>query len=143
VSLETATQPKCNFVDARTTERYRRLGLSMEIRAAAPLAKVHPRVAFATLFCGYEFGSFDLLQMRREAAAGQGELGPEPSLNISQLFLEPLLRRRTESAANVGVRFGSRLVSFESSDEHAIATIEDVRTGTSVTNRVLEFMNLG
>ncbi|MET4492073.1 FAD-dependent monooxygenase [Bradyrhizobium sp. LA7.1] len=124
-NLETATQPRCNFVNARTMEHFRRLGLAEEIRAAAPLAKMHPRVAFATRFCGYEFGSIDLLKTR----LGEGHLGPESGLSISQLFLEPLLRRHAQASKSVDVRFGWRLVSLDAGDGAATATVEDVRTG--------------
>ena len=129
-NIETATQPRCNFVNARAMEHYRRLGLSDEIRNAAPLAKIRPRIAYATRFCGYEFGSIDVLELRRAASGGDLSLQtPEPGINISQLFLEPLLRKRAESSKNVDVRFGVRLVGFDSRPDCVIAMTEDVRTG--------------
>ncbi|GGI27558.1 MULTISPECIES: FAD-dependent monooxygenase [Bradyrhizobium] len=124
-NLETATQPRCNFVNARTMEHFRRLGLAEEVRAAAPLAKMHPRVAFVTRFCGHEFGNIDLLKTR----LSEGQLGPESGLSISQLFLEPLLRRHAEASESVDVRFGTRLVALGGEDGAPIATVEDVRTG--------------
>lgn len=127
-NLKTATQPRCNFVNARSMEQYRRLGLAKEIRAAAPLRKTYARVAFATRYCGHELGSIDLEKMREDPVRGIDLLGPEPGLNISQLFLEPLLRKRAESSTSVDVRFGWRLKSFESSEDCGLATVEDVRS---------------
>src|SRR5262245_32855610 len=62
-NLETATHPRCNFTNARSMEHFRRLGLSAEIRATAPLRRVHPEVSFATRYCGYEFGRIDLTKV--------------------------------------------------------------------------------
>ncbi len=122
-NVVTAQHPRCNFVNGRTMEHFRRLGLADAIRAIAPLAKTRPRVAFATRFCGYEFGSIDLLQSRFETP------GPEPGVNISQLFLEPLLRDCAERASSVDVRFGWRLTAFAVEQNGAIASVEDVRSG--------------
>ncbi|MDH2401841.1 FAD-dependent monooxygenase [Bradyrhizobium sp. SSUT18] len=104
----TTRQPRCNCVNVRIMESFRRLVLSEEIRASAPPAEIRPRVAFATRIGGYELGSIDLLRARSEAP------GPEPSLNIPQLFARTAPFPRAERRSSVDARSGCRLEAEQS-----------------------------
>lgn len=112
---QTATHPRCNTTNARSMEHFRRLGIAAEVRSSAPLADTLPHVAYATRFCGKEFARIDLTKAR----AGTGtapEHGPflsaEGSVSISQLFLEPILKRNAERHGSVDIRFGWRVLDI-------------------------------
>lgn len=118
-NMTTATHPRCNTTNARSMEHFRRLGIADEVRAAAPLAETLPHAAYATRFCGREFARIDLTRARAgtgTAAPGQALLSSEGSVTISQLFLEPVLKRAAERHSSVSLRFGWRALDVA---EHA------------------------
>ncbi len=128
-NLETATHPRCNTTNARSMEHFRRLGIAAEVRGSAPLADTLPHVAYATRFCGKEFGRIDLLRARAGTgvtAAGDQFLSAEGSVSISQLFLEPVLRRNAELQASVDVRFGWRVLGITEHADGITAQIQQV-----------------
>ena len=131
-NLETATHPRCNTTNARSMEHFRRLGIADDIRRAAPLARTLPHAAYATRFCGHEFARIDLAAAR----AGTGNTGPggvvhsvESSVTVSQLFLEPVLKRHADRQESVDVRFGWRALQIEEKDDHVVVRVECVGSG--------------
>ena len=129
-NLETAKHPRCNNTNARTMEHFRRLGISEEIRANAPLAKYPPQVAFVTRFCGHEIGRIDLTKSRSTTNLPGTEFqSAERSITISQLFLEPILKRNAELKKSVSIRFGFRMIGFASSAEGVLVDVQNIQTG--------------
>jgi 2-polyprenyl-6-methoxyphenol hydroxylase-like FAD-dependent oxidoreductase len=129
-NLETAKHPRCNNTNARSMEHFRRLGISEEIRANAPLAKYPPQVAFVTRFCGHEIGRIDLTKSRSTTNLPGTEFqSAERNIAISQLFLEPILKRNAESKKSVSIRFGFRMIGFVSTPEGVLVDIENIQTG--------------
>ena len=129
-NLETAQHPRCNTTNARSMEHFRRLGLADEIRSNAPLAKFAPQVAFVTRFCGHELGRIDLSKYRSTTnTPGGAYQSAERSITISQLFLEPILKRNADARRSVSVRFGFRMTGFTSSGDGVLVDVENVRTG--------------
>ncbi|MFM9992149.1 MAG: FAD-dependent monooxygenase [Burkholderiaceae bacterium] len=129
-NLETAKHPRCNNTNARSMEHFRRLGISEEIRANAPLAKYAPQVAFVTRFCGHEIGRIDLSKYRSTTnVAGTEFQSSERSITISQLFLEPILKRNAELKKSVSVRFGFRMIGFVSTTDGVLVDVENIQTG--------------
>jgi 2-polyprenyl-6-methoxyphenol hydroxylase-like FAD-dependent oxidoreductase len=128
-NLKTATHPRCNSTNARSMEHFRRLGIAQDIRSNAPLAKFPPHVAFATRFCGYELGRIDLTRFRTSTkTVGGAYQSAEQGITISQLFLEPTLKRSVERKASIDLRFGVRMLSLESHRDGVIAHTENVQT---------------
>ena len=128
-NLETATHPRCNTTNARSMEHFRRLGIADAVRAGAPLIDTPPHVAYATRFCGHEFGRIDLTSAR----AGTGPMRPggtflsaEGSVTISQLFLEPILKRAAERQASVDVRFGWRVLDMAEEADRVVVRVQQV-----------------
>jgi 2-polyprenyl-6-methoxyphenol hydroxylase-like FAD-dependent oxidoreductase len=106
------------------------LGISEEIRANAPLAKYPPQVAFVTRFCGHEIGRIDLTKSRSTTNSPGTEFqSAERNIAISQLFLEPILKRNAESKKSVSIRFGFRMIGFVSTPEGVLVDIENIQTG--------------
>lgn len=122
-NLETARHPKCNYLNTRTMEHYRGLGLVEEVRHRG-ISGVSKAVAFRTRFCGYELGRIELTFLAHENWPG-----PEYPQHISQIALEPLLRERAEAMSGVDVRFGWRVVNLDQREAGSIVTIENIDTG--------------
>ncbi|HKR90208.1 MAG TPA: FAD-dependent monooxygenase [Phenylobacterium sp.] len=121
---ETARHPKCNYINTRTMEHFRRLGVADEVRNSG-LASDFPRaVAYRTRFCGFELGRIPLSFLALEEWPG-----PEYPLNISQLVVEPILKHHAEQMPDVSVRFGWRLTSLDQADDGVEGVIENVATG--------------
>ena len=123
-NAETARHPKCNYLNTRTMEHFRRLGIADEIRASG-LASDFPRaIAYRTRFCGFELGRIELTFL-----ALKDWPGPEYPLNISQIAVEPILKKHAEAMPDVSIRFGWRTVSINQGESAVEATIENVGTG--------------
>ncbi|MSQ57703.1 MAG: hypothetical protein EXR35_09430 [Limnohabitans sp.] len=94
------------------------------------MAKYPPQVAFVTRFCGYEIGRIDLTKYRSTTnVAGTEFQSAERSITISQLFLEPILKRNAELKKSVSTRFGFRMIGFVSTPEGVLVDVENVQTG--------------
>jgi 2-polyprenyl-6-methoxyphenol hydroxylase-like FAD-dependent oxidoreductase len=131
-NLETARHPKCNNTNARSMEHFRRLGVARDIRAVGLPAQTARENAYVTRFCGYELARmtrpYPLVEQGR-VTGGTAEFHktPEPPHTISQIRLEPILKRHAEQAADV--RFGVRLLSFSQDAAGVSALVEDVHSG--------------
>lgn len=115
--LETAQHPKCNSTNARSMEHFRRLGIAQDLRAAALPPDIVRASAYVTRYCGYEFGR--LPRPYSEFPT------PEIPNIVSQIVLERELRLHAERQAGVDVRFGWKLVSFDSGTDGIIAIVEN------------------
>jgi 2-polyprenyl-6-methoxyphenol hydroxylase-like FAD-dependent oxidoreductase len=129
-NTETAAHPRCNNTNARSMEHFRRYSIADEIRANAPLAKRAPQVAFVTRFCGHELGRIDLSPYRSGHLTPGGQFqSAERTVTVSQLFLEPILKRHAQAQASVDARFGVRAVAIEQGNGGVLVTVEDVASG--------------
>ncbi|HKT74072.1 MAG TPA: FAD-dependent monooxygenase [Steroidobacteraceae bacterium] len=126
----TAHHPKCNYINARTMEHFRRLGIAPEVRESG-LDRSFPRaIAYRTRYCGYELGRIELSFLALKEWPGA-----EYPVNISQLFVEPVLKRHAEAVSSVSVRFGWRMISLHQEKAGVEAAIENVGTGERRTVR--------
>lgn len=96
---------KCNHVAARTMERFRRLGVAAQVRAAGLPADYPHDVAFRTTLTGRELARIPIPPSgeRYTSAAGPDTAWatPEPPHRINQTFLEPLLVRHVARLRHV------------------------------------------
>lgn len=121
---DTARHPKCNMLNTRSMEHFRRLGIADELRAVGH-AKEFPRaVAYRTRFCGYEIGRIELSFLSLK-----DWYGPEYPLHISQIDIEPVLKRNAEQQPKVRLKFGWQAIEITQDTDTATATIENVETG--------------
>lgn len=123
---ETARHPKCNYTHTRTMEHYRRLGIAQEVRAhgVAGTSDINRAVAYRTRYTGAELGRIALTFLNEPIWPG-----PEYPLQISQIVLEPILKRHAEAQDSVSIRFGWSVVELaRDGDRHRI-TIEHGETG--------------
>jgi 2-polyprenyl-6-methoxyphenol hydroxylase-like FAD-dependent oxidoreductase len=126
----TAIHPRAALVSQRTIEIYRSVGLQDEIVAASEL-EFEQNGAIVSV---ESLGGRELEYYFRHINEGVEHLSPSPRLFITQIGLEPILRRR---AAELGARlqYSSELVSLEQDDEGVTATVTAREDGTDRTVR--------
>ncbi len=135
----TATQhPKMDITHGRSMELFRRLGVADALRAVAVSEERRTTVTWATGVGGWELARFDYpsVQEQREAirSVNDGSLALEPSMRVSQVLLEPVLRDEADRAAHVRTAYGWGLESFTETPEGVTATI--ILTATGERRRV-------
>jgi 2-polyprenyl-6-methoxyphenol hydroxylase-like FAD-dependent oxidoreductase len=119
----TAIHPRAALFNQRTIEIYRSLGLEDEIAAAADL-EFEQNGAIVSV---ESLGGRELEWYFRNVNEGFETLSPSPRLFITQIGLEPVLRRRAEELG-ARLEYSTELVSFEQDDEGVTATLGDGRT---------------
>ena len=135
----TTRHPKMDITNGRSMELFRRLGVIDELRAEA-VPEDHPvSVIWADNLAGRELTRFDypsVNEMRRLLREkNDGTMAAEPSMRISQVQLEPVLKGVLETVSrHVTVRFGWGLETFVQDDDGVTATIR--HTGTGKTESV-------
>jgi 2-polyprenyl-6-methoxyphenol hydroxylase-like FAD-dependent oxidoreductase len=125
---------KCNHISARTMEIYRRIGVADAVRAEG-LPDDYPNDGvYATRLTGYELTRFRM-PCRRDRfddhGYDDGDLpSPERAARVSQLYLEPVLRRHLrERFSHVPVLHETRFTGFEQYDDHVVSHAVRVDTG--------------
>ena len=120
----TARHPKCNMLNGRTMEHYRRLGVADAIRSVGHASDFPRAVAYRTRFCGFEMGRIDLSFLAQTSWPG-----PENPCHVSQIDIEPVLKEAAERQPAISVRFGWRATSVRQTDEGVVAVIEEAASG--------------
>lgn len=110
----TTTHPKMDITNGRSMELFRRLGLIDELRAVA-VAPDHPfDVSWITSFAGHELHRFRYATVDEGYANilrnNDGSQSLEPPMRVSQVEIEPVLKRAIERNPFIDARFG---VQFE------------------------------
>lgn len=113
-SPSTTRHPKMDITNARSMEIFRRLGLAEALRAVA-VPEAHPfDVAWITTLSGHELHRFrypSVTEWRRLIAErNDGTMPREAPMRVSQVVIEPVLRRAILSERLVEARWG---VAFE------------------------------
>src|ERR1043165_7378134 len=115
----TAIHPRAASFHQRTMEVLRSVGLQQEVEEAAAreFRQGGAIVAVESL------GGKELAYFYRSYNEGVEGLSPTDRLFLTQVGLEPILRRR---AAELGAthQFGTDLVSFEQHDDHVVSVIQ-------------------
>lgn len=125
-NTETTKHPKCNFVNARTMEHYRRLGIAAEVRQSGVPADFPREVAYRARYCGREYGRLVLPLPHFDARKAPFAEFPH---NGSQITLEPVLLRHARAQASISVRFGWELLGLHDEGEHVLANVRELATG--------------
>ena len=130
----TTRYPKMDITNGRSMELFRRLGIVDKLRAEA----VPPDNEYSVIWCdrlsGWKLASFDYpsVNQKREELRSQndGKTALEPGMRVSQILLEPVLKRQLETESDhVTVMFGWALESFEQDSEGVTAHIKSTETG--------------
>lgn len=138
---ETTTRhPKMDVTNGRSMEHFRRLGVAAEMRARAVPADHPMSVVWCTKPAEWELARFHYPGVdevrERIRQANDGTLPLEPSMRISQVVLEPVLKEHLErSARNVMIRFGFGLERFVEDADGVAAVVRETATGREHTVR--------
>jgi 2-polyprenyl-6-methoxyphenol hydroxylase-like FAD-dependent oxidoreductase len=132
-NAHTTRHPKMDITNARTMELFRRVGLVPALRAAA-VPESHPfDVSWVTSMAGRElhrfrYPSVDEMRKRiRETNDGSQPL--EPPMRVSQVEIEPVLKRAIDAHPLVDVRFGVAFEELQETPDAVIAAVREAETG--------------
>ena len=117
----TAILPKARALNSRTMEMYRQIGLEDDIRAVAMPARFGGMILWSESLAGAEIKR---LQPGRGAEANTA-LSVASHCGCSQDLLEPVLRRRAETAGCGRLRFGAEMSELDCSGNEVRATLKD------------------
>jgi len=140
-NASTTRHPKMDITNARSMELFRRAGLTASLRAAA-VPEDHPfDVAWVTSMAGYELHRFrypSVLEARLQISARNDGTQPlEPPMRVSQVEIEPVLKRAVEAQPLAEVRFGVALGDFTQDAESVTATLCNMESGCTEQVRCL------
>ncbi|WP_371530695.1 FAD-dependent monooxygenase [Streptomyces sp. NBC_01283] len=137
--FETSVHPKLDYVNSRSMEFFRQLGIADDIRSAG-VGPEHPAdVIWSTGLAGEPITSWELPSVaeewRRIAEHNDGTQPTEPGQRISQIDLEPVLRAHCRRSALIDLRCGLRLESLTQDDEGVTGHLAEVMTDDRVEIR--------
>ncbi len=130
----TTRHPKMDITNGRSMELFRRLGVIDPLRAAA-VPEDHPvSVIWVDNLAGWKLARFDypsVDDMRRILRENNdGTMAGEPAMRISQVRLEPVLKRiLEEESRHITLRYGWALQTFSQDDGGVTVTIRNTATG--------------
>lgn len=128
----TTSHPKMDITNGRSMELFRRMGLADALRAAA-VSESHPfDVSWITSLSGFELHRFKYSSVTEHRAhirrTNDGTQPREPGMRVSQVEIEPVLKRAIDAHPDVDVRFGVEFEALEESDDGVVATVRDRAT---------------
>ena len=126
----TAIHPRAAMFNQRTIEIYRSLGLEDEIVEASGLEfEQDGAIVSVESLAGKELEYYF-----RNVNEGYEPLSPSPRLFITQIGLEPILRRHAD-ALGARLEYSTELVSLEQDDDGVTAVVKSRDTGEERTVR--------
>ncbi|MGY3204817.1 FAD-dependent monooxygenase [Streptomyces sp. TE5632] len=137
--FETSVHPKLDYVNPRSMEFFRRLGITDDIRAAGVAPEHRADVIWSTGLAGEPITSWELPSVAEErqriAELNDGTQPTEPGQRISQIDLEPVLRAHCRRNPLIELRRGLRFDFLTQDDEGVTSHFVDVLTDDEVRLR--------
>jgi 2-polyprenyl-6-methoxyphenol hydroxylase-like FAD-dependent oxidoreductase len=135
----TTQSPKMDLTNCRSMELFRAFGVADRLRDAAVPRDHNMDVSWVTTMTGYEVHRFAYPSVDEARAAfrvrNDGSSPGEPSMRISQIVLEPLLRDIVSERREVTIRYGCRVEAFTQDADGVNTTILNTADGTVATVR--------
>ena len=126
----TAIHPRAALVSQRTVELFRALGMQGEIEAAAAAEFVQNGAIMSV----ESLGGKEIDWYFRSINEGVEDLSPAPRLFVTQIGLEPILRRHAE-AAGARLEYSCEAVGLEQDDDGVTVQLRDRDGGGERTVR--------
>lgn len=132
-NVATTRHPKMDITNGRSMELFRKLGLVDGLRRAAVPEQNPFDVSWVTTMTGHELHRFrypspydarGIILNRND-----GTQSREPAMRVSQVEIEPVLKRAAEACAKVDVRFGVAFEDFREDADGITAVLRDSKTG--------------
>jgi 2-polyprenyl-6-methoxyphenol hydroxylase-like FAD-dependent oxidoreductase len=135
----TTQHPKMDITNGRTMELFRRLGMADAVRAAG-VPDDHPfDVSWITTLSGHELHRFRYPTPARAREVirfvNDGSSPLEPALRVSQVVIEPVLKRFLDDDPLVDVRFGWAFESFAQDADGVDVVARNTASGEALTLR--------
>jgi len=116
-NMTTTRHPKMDITNGRSMELFRKFGLADALRQAA-VPEQHPfDVAWITSLAGHELHRFRYPSPQQARAlirdTNDGTQSREPAMRVSQVEIEPVLKRMAEAEPHATVRFGWTFEHFD------------------------------
>jgi 2-polyprenyl-6-methoxyphenol hydroxylase-like FAD-dependent oxidoreductase len=132
-NVATTRHPKMDITNGRSMELFRKFRLVDALRSAA-VPEDHPfDVSWVTTMTGHELHRFRYpspIEARRIILEhNDGTQSREPAMRVSQVKIEPVLKRAAEACTSVEVRFGFALEDFREDADGVTVTLRNSRTG--------------
>jgi 2-polyprenyl-6-methoxyphenol hydroxylase-like FAD-dependent oxidoreductase len=135
----TTTHPKMDLTNARSMELFKRLGLTEKLRDAGVPRENAFDVSWITSLVGNELHRFCYPSADEKRAIihskNDGTYASEPPLRVSQVQIEPVLKKAIDESPLVDVRFGTTFERIVSEDADGI-TVELAGEATGKTYEV-------
>lgn len=133
----TTKHPKMDITNSRSMELFRAMGIAEELRAAA-VPTSHPfDVSWITDFTGVELHRFPYASVDQMRATirqkNDGTQPLEPPMRVSQVVIEPVLRRILEREALVDLRFSKQFESLQQAESGVTIVLRDMVTDKTET----------
>ena len=136
---DTTQHPKMDITNVRSMELFRRLGLAQSLRMVAVPERHCFDVAWVTTMAGHELHRFrypSVIEKRAEIARhNDGSQPLEPAMRVSQVLIEPALKRAVEAEALVLSRFGTAFEDCKQDADGVTAVVRETATGRTETIR--------
>jgi 2-polyprenyl-6-methoxyphenol hydroxylase-like FAD-dependent oxidoreductase len=136
---DTTQHPKMDITNVRSMEFFRRLGLAQSLRMVAVPERHCFDVAWVTTMTGHELHRFrypSVIEKRAEIARhNDGSQPLEPAMRVSQVLIEPALKRAVEAEALVLSRFGTAFEDCKQDADGVTAVVRETATGRTETIR--------
>jgi 2-polyprenyl-6-methoxyphenol hydroxylase-like FAD-dependent oxidoreductase len=137
--FETSVHPKLDFVNSRSMEFFRQLGIADDVRSAGVAPEHRADVIWSTGLAGEPITTWGLPSVseewRRIAEQNDGTQAAEPGQRISQIEVEPVLRAHCRRNPLVDLRCGLRFDSLTQDDDGVTSHLVDVMTDGRVRLR--------
>jgi len=131
--FDTTRHPKMDITNGRSMELFRRLGLARSLRAVA-VPETHPfDVSWVTGLTGRELHRFRYPSAADARTAyvraNDGRQPLEPAMRVSQVAIEPVLKRAVRKNPLIDAAWGMAVEDAAQDEESAALTVRDRRTG--------------
>jgi 2-polyprenyl-6-methoxyphenol hydroxylase-like FAD-dependent oxidoreductase len=135
-NLTTTRHPKMDLTNGRSMELFKRLGLADRLRDAGVPRQNPFDISWVTSMAGHELYRFRYpsADESREIILkkNDGSQAREPGLRVSQIMIEPVLKKAVDEHELIDVRFGTRFERIIGQDAHHVEVeIVEVETGAS------------
>ncbi len=138
----TTRHPKMDLTNGRSMELFKRLGLADRLRDAGVPRQNPFDISWVTSMAGHELYRFRYPSANESREIimkkNDGSQASEPGLRVSQIMIEPVLKKAVDEHELIDVRFGTRFERIIGQDAHHVdAEIVEVETGASQFVRCL------
>jgi 2-polyprenyl-6-methoxyphenol hydroxylase-like FAD-dependent oxidoreductase len=131
----TTRHPKMDITNGRSMELFRKFGLVDALRKAAVPEQNPFDVSWVTSMSGHELHRFRYpspVEARRTILENNdGTQSREPPMRVSQVEIEPVLKRAAEVLPGVDVRFGVAFEDFREDADGVTVTLRNSTTGAT------------